>query len=262
MSNSKLVNYTLLSPNFTPGRKAEIDTITIHCMAGNATVEGCGATFQVKRRRASSNYGVDSKGRIGLYVNEADTSWCSSNYYNDRRAITIEVANDGDAKTGWHVSDKALAALVDLLVDICYRNDIPELRWRADKNLIGNIEKQNMTVHRWFANKDCPGNYLYGKHSEIANKVNDKLFKLRADIDRGRKPAPDKSKPKHKEGEIEIPSSPLRPSFKLKTLKGVALDVIAGKYGNGVDRANRLKKEGYDPDVIQKLVNKILSSKN
>lgn len=110
-----------------------------------------------------------------MYVEEKDRSWCSSNGANDHRAITIEVANDGGADTGWHVSDKAMVALIDLCVDICKRNGIKKLLWKADKSLIGQVDKQNMTVHRWFAAKSCPGDYLFGKHAEIAEKVNARL---------------------------------------------------------------------------------------
>lgn len=175
MSNSKLVNYTRISPNKTSPRNHKIDTITIHCMAGNLSVESCGNVFAYTSRKASSNYGIDSDGRIGLYVDEKDRSWCSSNAVNDHRAVTIEVANDGGANTGWHVSDKAMKALIELVTDICRRNDIKELKWKADKKLIGQVDKQNMTVHRWFANKACPGDYLYNKHSYIAEQVNNKL---------------------------------------------------------------------------------------
>lgn len=175
MSNSPLVVYTKLSPCKSHPRNHEIDTITIHCMAGNMTVESCGALFQKKSRETSSNYGIGSDGRIALYVNEEDRSWCTSSRSNDNRAITIEVANDGGANTGWHVSDKAMASLINLLVDICQRNNIKELKWKADKNLIGQVDKQNMTVHRWFAAKACPGDYLYGAHSQIAAEVNKRL---------------------------------------------------------------------------------------
>lgn len=175
MSNSSLVNYTKLSPCKNSPRNHVIDTITIHCMAGNLTVESCGALFSKYSRQTSSNYGIGSDGRIALYVNESDRSWCTSSRSNDHRAITIEVANDGGAETGWHVSDKAYTSLINLLVDICKRNNIPELRWKADKNLIGQIDKQNMTVHRWFATKACPGDYLYNAHSAIAAEVNKRL---------------------------------------------------------------------------------------
>ena len=175
MSNSTLATYTRLSTNRTSPRNHKIDTITIHCMAGNLTVERCGEIFAKRSRMASSNYGIGSDGRIGLYVEECNRSWCSSNKANDMRAITIEVANDGGAATGWHVSDAAMAALIELLVDICRRNDIKKLLWKADKKLIGQIDKQNMTVHRWFKNKACPGDYLFGKHSYIANEVNKRL---------------------------------------------------------------------------------------
>lgn len=175
MSNSSLVVYTKISPNKTSPRNHIIDTISIHCMAGNLTVETCGNVFAPSSRQASSNYGIGSDGRIALYVDEKDRSWCTSNKENDHRAITIEVANDGGADTGWHVSDKAMASLINLCVDICKRNGIKKLLWKNDKSLIGQVDKQNMTVHRWFANKSCPGDYLMSKHGYIAEEVNKRL---------------------------------------------------------------------------------------
>lgn len=170
-TNSPMVEYTRISPNKTSPRNHKIDTITIHCMAGNLTIESCGNVFAPETRQASSNYGIDSKGRVGMYVEEKDRSWCSSNAANDHRAVTIEVANDGGAPD-WHVSDAALNSLIKLCADICRRNDIKELKWLGDKNLIGQVDKQNMTVHRWFKAKACPGDYLYNKHGYIAAEVN------------------------------------------------------------------------------------------
>lgn len=173
-TNSSLIDYQKISPNRTSPRSHKIDTITIHCMAGNLSVESCGNLFAKPGRQASSNYGIGSDGRIALYVEEKDRSWCSSNAANDNRAVTIEVANDGGAPD-WHVSEKAMASLIELAADICRRNDIKELKWKADKSLIGRTELQNMTVHRWFSAKSCPGNYLYGRHAYIAEEVNKKL---------------------------------------------------------------------------------------
>ena len=174
VSNSPLVTYTKLSPNHSGRRNHVIDTISIHCMAGNASVETCGALFADPSRKASSNYGIGSDGRIALYVDEANRSWCTSSASNDHRAITIEVANNGGAPD-WPVSDKAYSALLDLLTDICRRNGIKKLLWKGDKSLIGQVDKQNMTVHRWFAAKACPGDYLYNRHGEIAAEVNRRL---------------------------------------------------------------------------------------
>lgn len=174
MSNSPLVSYTKLSPNHSGKRNHVIDTITIHCMAGNASVETCGALFANPSRKASSNYGIGSDGRIALYVDEANRSWCTSSASNDNRAVTIEVANNGSAPD-WPVSDKAYAALLDLVTDICKRNGIKKLLWKGDKSLIGQVNKQNMTVHRWFAAKACPGDYLYNRHGQIAAEVNKRL---------------------------------------------------------------------------------------
>lgn len=175
MSNSPLVCYTRLSPNNSGKRNHNIDTITIHCMAGNLSIEACGSIFAPTSRRASSNYGVGSDGRVGMYVEEKNRSWCSSSGANDNRAVTIEVANDGGAETGWHISAKAYNALIDLVTDICRRNGIKRLLWRGDKSLIGQVDKQNMTVHRWFAATACPGDYLYSIQGQIAAEVNNRL---------------------------------------------------------------------------------------
>jgi hypothetical protein len=174
MSNSKLISYTKLSPNNSGKRNHAIDTISIHCMAGNLSVESCGALFADSSRKASSNYGIGSDGRIALYVDEANRSWCTSSSSNDNRAITIEVANT-EAKDPWPVSDAAYESLIKLLVDICQRNGIKQLLWKADKSLIGQVDKQNMTVHRWFAAKACPGEWLYSRHGQIAEEVNKRL---------------------------------------------------------------------------------------
>ena len=154
MSNSSLVSYTKISPNKTSPRNHVIDTISIHCMAGNLSVETCGKLFAKSSKQASSNYGIGTDGRIALYVDEKDRSWCTSSASNDNRAITIEVANNGGAPD-WPVSDAAMASLIKLCADICKRNGIKELKWQANKNLIGQVDKQNMTVHRWFAAKAC-----------------------------------------------------------------------------------------------------------
>lgn len=190
MSNSSLVNYTALSPFKTSPRKRTIDAVIVHCMAGNFSVETCGNIFQRANRNASSNYGIGSDGRIGMYVEEKDRAWCSGgkDKYGrvirvngvsgadwDQRAVTIEVANDGGADTGWHVSDKAMASLVDLLVDICQRNGIKALKWKNDKTLVGKIGEQNMALHRWFANKACPGDFLVSKHAWLTEQVNARL---------------------------------------------------------------------------------------
>ncbi len=173
MSNSPLVCYTKISPNKTSPRNHAIDTISIHCMAGQLSVESCGTVFQNKSRKASSNYGIGPDGRIGMYVEEKDRSWCTSNSANDNRAITIEVASN--SKDPYAVNDAAYKSLINLLVDICKRNNIKKLLWQGNPALIGQIAKQNMTVHRWFAKKACPGDYLYNLHSQIAADVNKQL---------------------------------------------------------------------------------------
>ena len=142
-------------------------------MVGQLTAKRIGEVFQSESKKASSNYGIGYDGSIGLYVEERNRSWCSSSASNDHRAITIEVASDKTEP--YAITDAAYEALIYLLTDICERNGIKELKWKADKSLVGKVDEQNMTVHRWFANKSCPGAYLYDLHYQIAKEVNDKL---------------------------------------------------------------------------------------
>ena len=164
MSRSSLVDYVKISPNSSNPRNNKIKKITIHHMAGNLTVESCGNLFQNKNRQASSNYGVDSNGRVGLYVEEENRAWTSSNRVNDNQAVTIEVANDGGAPD-WHVSDKALTKTIWLCVDICRRNGIGRLNFTGDSS-------GNLTMHKMFTATTCPGPYLESKMQYIANEVN------------------------------------------------------------------------------------------
>lgn len=171
---SPIVSKAIISPNKSRCNTKK-DTISLHVTDGNISVDALGNLFKKSSVQASSNYGVDSKGNRACYVYEDYRSWCTSSRSNDERAITIEIANDGGKSTGYHVSDKAIASTIELLVDICKRNNIPQLKWKGDKSLIGQVDKQNMTVHRWFKNKACPGDYLYSLHPYIASEVNKQL---------------------------------------------------------------------------------------
>lgn len=174
MSNSPLATYTRITKNKTSPRNHAIDTITIHCIVGQWTAkQGCDY-FATTDRQCSTNYVVGKDGSIGLSVDEKDRSWCSSNGTNDNRAITIEVASD--TTHPYAVTAKAYAALLDLVTDICKRNGIKKLVWSTNKNdRVNHRNGCNMTVHRDYANKSCPGDYLYNRHGQIAAEVNKRL---------------------------------------------------------------------------------------
>lgn len=240
MGYSSLVEYIKISPNKTSPRNHKIDTITIHCMAGNLTIETCANIFAPSSRQASSNYGVGTDGRIGCYVDENDRSWCSSNRANDMRAITIEVANDGGADTGWHVSGVAINSLIKLVADVCKRNNISKLVWSDNKDdRINHKNGCNMTVHRDFANKSCPGDYLMSQMPYIASEVN-KLLGSSGDS-----------------SVSGVAHSTYAPT---KTLEEVAKEVIKGAWGNGSERKERLEAAGYVYSAVQAKVNELLGS--
>ena len=173
-TNSKLVNYTRISPNRSVNINHKIDTISIHCVVGQCSVETLGSIFASTSKEASSNYGIGYDGRIGMYVEEKDRSWCTSSSSNDNRAITIEVASD--TYHPYKVNNAAYKSLIKLLVDICKRNGIKKLVWSTNKSeRMNHLNGCNMTVHRDYANKSCPGDYLYNLHGQISKEVNAQL---------------------------------------------------------------------------------------
>ena len=176
-TNSPMVAYTYLSPNHSGQRTHSIDRITPHCVVGQCTAEGLGGWFAKTSTQASSNYGIDKDGRVGLYVEEKNRSWCSSSNANDQRAITIECASDTTEPYAFR--DVVYQTLIKLCVDICKRNGKNKLIWFGDKDkTLAYTPKDGemiLTVHRWFANKSCPGNWMYARMGDLATKVTAQL---------------------------------------------------------------------------------------
>lgn len=177
MSNSKLVSYTKLSPNHSGTRTHSIDRITPHCVVGQCSVETLGNIFMNANREASCNYGIGADGRVLLCVDEGNRSWCSSSNSNDQRAVTIECASE--TYHPYEMNSNVYNSLVKLCVDICKRNGKKKLLWFNDKNKALNYSPKSdemlITVHRWFDNKACPGDWLYNRLGDLARRVTEKL---------------------------------------------------------------------------------------
>lgn len=239
MSNSPLVSYVKLSPNHSGQRTHAVDRITPHCVVGQCSVETLGNIFAPTSRQASCQYGIGADGRIGMYVEEKNRSWCSSSSANDQRAITIECASD--AVHPYAFNDIVYAKLIELCTDICKRYGKNKLLWLGEKtktlNYVPASNEMVLTVHRWFANKSCPGDWMYARMGDLASKVTAKLG--------------DPTSGSGKSG------AETKPSAK-KSTDQIAREVIRGLWGNGSDRINRLKMSGYDPTVIQNRVNQLL----
>lgn len=172
-TNSSMVNYTRLSPNHSGQRTHAIDRISPHCVVGQCTAESLGDWFAKSSTQASSNYGIDRNGRVGLYVEEKNRSWCTSSNANDQRAVTIECASD--TKEPYTMNSAVYATLIKLCTDICRRNGKRKLLWFANKEktlaYTPAADEMVITVHRWFANKSCPGDWLYSRLGDLAQKV-------------------------------------------------------------------------------------------
>ena len=234
MSNSSLVSHVNLSPNNSGKRTHCIDRITPHCVVGQCSVETLGNIFKPTARQASSNYGIGFDGRVGMYVDEGNRSWCSSSNANDQRSVTIECASDKTAP--YAMKDVVYQSLIKLCVDICKRNGKTKLLWLGDKDKSLNYEPKSnemvITVHRWFSNTACPGDWLYSRLGDLAEKVTAQL------------------------GNSTPVSTPDLPK---KSIDEIAKEVINGKWGNGEDRKNRLEKAGYNYSEVQSTVNNKLS---
>ena len=184
-TNSKMVVHTKLSPNHSGQRTHSIDRISPHCVVGQVTAESLGNLFARAYYQASSNYGIDKDGRVGLYVEEKNRSWCTSSNANDQRAVTIECASD--TSSPYRMNDAVYQTLIKLCADICRRNGKKKLLWFGDKNKTLNYspasDEMVITVHRWFANKSCPGDWLYSRLGDLANKVTAELGGISAPVE-------------------------------------------------------------------------------
>ena len=89
--------------------------------------------------------------------------------------MTIEVACDN--RHPYAVKDAVYKKLITLVADICNRNGIAKLVWSTDKyDRMNHKGGCNMTVHRDYENKACPGQWLYERHGQIAAEVNKRLM--------------------------------------------------------------------------------------
>lgn len=280
MSNSNMVSYTKLSPNHSGRRTHSIDRITPHCVVGQCSVETLGNIFAPTSREASCNYGIGVDGRIGMYVEEKNRSWCSSSNANDQRAVTIECASD--TYHPYAMNSKVYDTLIKLCVDICRRNGKKKLLWFGDKNKSLNYSPKSdemvLTVHKWFANKSCPGDWLYSRLGDLAKRVTAELggpvSSSTSGLYRVRKSWTDsksqvgafsvfenaeKCADSHKGYSVYDEQGVLiYPKINNKSIDELAREVINGLWGNGSDRKNKLISASYDYDAVQNRVNEIL----
>ena len=284
MSNSSLVSHVNLSPNNSGKRTHCIDRITPHCVVGQWSVETLGNIFKPTARQASSNYGIGFDGRVGMYVDEGNRSWCSSSNANDQRAVTIECASDKTAP--YAMKDVVYQSLIKLCVDICKRNGKTKLLWLGDKDKSLNYEPKSnemvITVHRWFSNTACPGDWLYARLGDLAKKVTAQLGgstntstkptkksidTIAQEVINGKWGNGEERKFKLEKAGYNYSEVQSTVNNKLsgngttptkKSVDEIAKEVIQGKWGNGADRKNRLEKAGYNYNEVQKKVNMLL----
>ena len=286
-TNSSMVSYTSLSPNHSGQRTHSIDRITPHCVVGQLSAESICGCFTSPSRQASCNYGIGTDGKVSLCVEEKNRSWCSSSNANDQRAVTIECASDKTEP--YAMNSKVYDSLIKLCTDICRRNGKKKLLWLGDRNKTLNYTPKSdemvLTVHRWFANKSCPGDWLYARLGDLAAKVTAALStgtgvsadKAASQLYRVRKTWADS---KSQKGAFSVLANakkcadsnkgysvfdgngkkvyPADASDTKKSVDAIAREVIRGDWGNGDERKQKLTAAGYDYSAVQKKVNELL----
>lgn len=266
MTNSKLIDDIILSPNHSGLRNQKISKIAIHHAAGIIKGRDLAKIFLPRQRQTSANYNLGSDGVIVLGVDERNRAWTTSSPWCDNRAITIEVGNSTRGPN-WEISDFVLARLIDLVTDICRRNNIYPCTYTGDKE--GVLQK-----HEWYASTNCPGPYLGKKFSYIANKVNRRLCKNNfLNLYRVRKSFKDVRSQKgafkslynakncarkYKMKVFDNYGNEIYPRKNNKSIDILAREVIRGDWGNGNERKKRLTEAGYDYYAVQRRVNQIL----
>ncbi len=280
-----MVSYTRLSPNHSGQRTHSIDRITPHCVVGQLSAESICGCFTSPSRQASCNYGIGTDGKVSLCVEEKNRSWCSSSNANDQRAVTIECASDKTEP--YAMNSKVYDSLIKLCTDICMRNGKKKLLWFGDRNKTLNYPPKSdemvLTVHRWFANKSCPGDWLYARLGNLAAKVTAALGtgasadKSASQFYRVRKTWADS---KSQKGAFSVLANakkcadsnkgysvfdgngrkvyPEDSSTAKKSVDAIAREVIRGDWGNGDERKQKLTAAGYDYSAVQKKVNELL----
>lgn len=280
-----MVSYTRLSPNHSGQRTHSIDRITPHCVVGQLSAESICRCFTSPSRQASCNYGIGMDGRVSLCVEEKNRSWCSSSNANDQRAVTIECASDKTEP--YAMNSRVYDSLVKLCTDICRRNGKKKLLWLGDRNKTLNYAPKSdemvLTVHRWFANKSCPGDWLYARLGDLAARVTAALGtgisadKAAFQLYRVRKTWADSRSQK---GAFSVLANakkcassnkgysvfdengkkvyPADASSTKKSVDTIASEVIRGDWGNGDERKKKLTAAGFDYSAVQKKANELL----
>lgn len=233
-----MVAYTKFSPNHSGQRTMAIDRITPHCVVGQCTAEGLGDWFAKSSTQASSNYGIDKDGRVGMYVEEKNRSWCSSSSANDQRAVTIECASD--TAEPYAFRDIVYQRLIELCTDICKRNGKTRLLWLIDKDKTLNYQPKAdemiLTVHRWFANKSCPGDWMFARMGDLAEKVTAALG-----------------------GEADVSSTDVPVNDPEKTIWMYLMGKIGNAFGVAGLMGNLYAESGLNPNNLQNSYNKKLN---
>lgn len=252
-------------------------SVTFHHNGGNLTHTGVLSVW--KTRPASAHFDVDAQGRIAQYVDVREYAWAVGNRGGNESTISIEMANHSSAPK-WEVSE------------VTWKEAARLAGWLFAHVIKEAPVKSNVHYHHDWSSTECPGPYMDSIRSDVLAEVKKWYAHFNKSDDhspsspRPSTPAPTKSYTevardviagKYGNGGIRIkklkeagynPETVQAEVNRLlhgttkparKSINEIAHEVIAGKWGNGVDRIERLTRAGYNANTVQKEVNRLKS---
>jgi hypothetical protein len=195
------------------------DMVTIHHNGGRLSHEGVLNVW--KTRPASAHFDVDAAGDVAQYVEMNEYAWACGNTEGNQRSISIEMCNQATSGD-WPVSETT------------WRSTARLAGWLFAKVIGTRPSSANLVPHHHWKATTCAGPYMdrvFSQFIQVAQQAYD-FFKGGS-----------------------VPPSPA-PSGGGKSVSQIADEVIAGKWGNNPERANKLRAAGYDPAAVQNEVNR------
>lgn len=149
--------------NYTAGRSDSIHGIVVH-HAASTSFDSIGQVFSQPGRQGSAHYGI-CEDKVDQYVREEFTAWHCGDWLGNSCTIGIEVTNNVGAPY-WTISEGSFNTLAKLCADIAKRHGLGKLKFEPDGVY------PTLSAHRDWSPTYCPGDYLYSRMSELAEKAN------------------------------------------------------------------------------------------
>lgn len=146
-----LITKKIITSNYSGRGGVKIIQYTPHTCVCNT--DSLYSYFNNPNTKASTHFFVNCKGAIEQYVEESNMAWANSNLQANRQSITCEHCDGGDANNSVRTPELYESA-AQLMAYICKKYNIP-LKLLTQAEALANVP--GITLHKYYANKSCPG---------------------------------------------------------------------------------------------------------